>query len=121
MPVTSKIAQVVALGALSALFVGAFASYESALGMVSHGQNVYQDTCVFCHGGSGKGEIPGVPDLTKKSGPLKKSDAELLDSIANGFRSPGSAMPMPAKGGNPELTDEEIEHVLRYLREKFGS
>ena len=120
MQIISRIAMAGAIGAISFLFVGALATYQDAPGNATSGQNIYQETCVFCHGENGKGEIPGVPDLSKSSGPLKKSDVELFDSIANGFQSPGSAMPMPARGGNPDLTDAEIHDVLAYIREKFG-
>jgi mono/diheme cytochrome c family protein len=27
---------------------------------------------------------------------------------------------MPAKGGNPKLTDQDIQNVLAYLHEEFG-
>lgn len=86
----------------------------------ANGRQVYEGTCVFCHGDDGEGEIPGVPDLTRRSGPLSQSDEVLFDHIANGFESPGSAMAMPARGGNPSLTDAEIRDVVAYLREEFG-
>ena len=85
-----------------------------------NGKAVYEETCVFCHGAKGKGEIPGVPDLTRKKGPLTKTDLELFHNIADGFESPGSSMAMPARGGNPDLSDEEVHDVVAYLREKFS-
>ena len=80
------------------------------------GKEIYSQTCVACHGADGKGAIPGVPSLTER---LSKSDAVLLDHIINGFQSPGSPMAMPARGGNANLTDQDIEEVLSYIRGKY--
>ncbi len=90
---------------------------------VSSGQSgsaVYHQTCVACHGANGKGAVPGAPDLTSKQGPLSKSDALLLQHIENGFQSPGSPMAMPARGGNPKLTNDDLKNALSYIRSAFG-
>ncbi len=84
------------------------------------GVETYQQTCVACHGADGKGVLPGVPDLTSPDGPLSKSDETLFQNVLNGFQSPGSALAMPAKGGNPDLNAADIEAVVRYMREEFG-
>ncbi|MEE8258794.1 MAG: cytochrome c [Sphingomonadales bacterium] len=86
---------------------------------LENGKAVYGTTCIACHGAKGKGEIPGVPDFTKKKSPLSKSDAELFQNLLNGFQSPGSFMEMPIKGGNPDLTEQDIQDVILYLREEF--
>lgn len=85
------------------------------------GKSVYSQTCIACHGANGKGAIPGVRDLTDADGPLAKSDEELIRNISDGFQSPGTAMAMPAKGGNPTLTEEDVKAVLDYMRAEFGS
>ena len=99
--------------------VPAVADDESAT--VSAGQAIYAQTCIACHGADGKGAIPGVADFTARESPLVKSDAELLQNISEGFQSPGSFMAMPAKGGNPALTDADVKAVLAYLRSEFGT
>lgn len=88
---------------------------------VSDGQTIYAQTCIACHGAGGKGAIPGVADFTARDGPLSKSDAELMKNISDGCQSPGSFMAMPAKGGNPNLTDADLKAVLAYLHAEFGS
>jgi len=85
------------------------------------GKDIYTQTCIACHGGNGKGVLPGTPNFTDKTGRLTKSDAELMDSLMNGFQSPGSPMAMPAKGGNDALTTGDLKNVLQYLRDTFGS
>jgi len=98
------------------LFAGDVRSDEDT----AAGEAVYSQTCIACHGADGKGMIPGVRDLTAADGSLLKSDADLVNSITNGFQSPGSFMAMPAKGGNPGLTEADIKAVLAYLRAAFG-
>jgi mono/diheme cytochrome c family protein len=93
----------------------------SANDPIETGKKVYSQTCVACHGANGKGMIPGVSDFTKADGPLAKSDEVLIASIRDGLVTPGKPLSMPAKGGNPTLSDEEIEAVLLYLKTIFGS
>ena len=83
------------------------------------GAEVYDQTCVACHGANGKGTVPGSPDFTRADGPLSKSGDTLLQNIKAGFKSPGSPMAMPPKGGNAILTDADIRSVLEYMRERF--
>jgi len=84
------------------------------------GQEIFNGTCIACHGANGKGVLPGVPDFTEKGGRLSKSDAELISHITNGFQSPGSPMAMPPKGGNASLNGADIKAVLAYIRKSFG-
>jgi len=93
----------------------------SANEAVETGKKVYSQTCVACHGTNGKGMIPGVSDFTKSDGPLSKSDEVLIASIRDGLVTPGKPLSMPAKGGNPSLTDGEIQAVLEYLKTTFGT
>lgn len=85
----------------------------------SDGKAIYETSCIACHGGDGKGTLPGVPDLTEAGGRLSKSNTELLTNIINGLQSPGSPMPMPARGGNAQLSDADLNAVLAYLNAEF--
>jgi len=98
-----------------------FADGDTSARTIAAGKAAYSTTCVACHGADGTGAIPGVVDLTTANGPLSKSDEELIKNITDGFQSPGSMMAMPAKGGNPELSDEDIAALVAYLRDAFGS
>ncbi len=84
------------------------------------GEETYKKTCVACHGNDGKGAFPGTPDLTNSAGVLSKTDAVLVNNISNGFQSPGSPMAMPPRGGNPNLSTDDVAEVLKYIRETFG-
>lgn len=84
------------------------------------GQRVYDRVCAVCHGADGAGAMPGVPDFAARNGPLAKPDAVLWRSTVDGTARPG-AMPMPARGGNPALTDDELRAALVYIRRAFGA
>ena len=87
----------------------------------ARGHAVYEAACLACHGADGAGALPGVPDLTEAGGVLSKPDDVLMENMMNGVQSPDSPMPMPAKGGDPSLTEADIRAVLRYMRAAFGS
>lgn len=83
------------------------------------GQSIYESSCMACHGADGKGVLPGVPDFTASDGPLSKRDGVLLSNVINGFQSPGSPMPMPARGGNAQLSDADVAATLDYIKAAF--
>lgn len=98
-----------------------FAAKASASGTgKSDGQAIYNKTCIACHGSNGKGGLPGAPDFTDPNGRLSKGDDVLIKNITEGFQSPDSPMAMPAKGGNPDLTAEDVRAVLAHIRGQFG-
>lgn len=86
----------------------------------AEGKALYEAGCIVCHGDDGKGAMPGVPDWTDGSGRLALPAAVLKQRVLEGFQSPGSALAMPPKGGNPALTDQDVDQLLRYLRAAFG-
>jgi hypothetical protein len=63
------------------------------------------------------GEIHAV----EAEGLASDPDDELVRNIVNGLATPGAALTMPAKGGNPALTDDDVRAVLAYIREAYGS
>lgn len=114
----SKVTNAVAAVVLASIVTPAAAA-ETAT--IDAGQSVYSQTCIACHGANGKGMIPGVSDLTASDGPLAKSDDVLIASIRDGLVTPGNALSMPPKGGNPALSEADIMAVLAYLRDTFGA
>src|SRR3546814_6558376 len=55
------------------------------------------------------------PELfTSAQGPLaRKNDTQLAASILNGLQTPGAALAMPAQGGNPAVTADDAEALVR--------
>ena len=77
-----------------------------------NGQQVYQATCVACHGAG----IAGAPKLGDKSQWAKhiaKGLGTLYTSAVNGVQ--GSTGAMPPKGGNPALSDAEVRAAVDYM------
>lgn len=100
-------------------------SSQSAIKHIE-GAYIYERNCAACHGNDGVGAFAGVPNLTQVTGFSSKehSDTELFEHIKHvkqGIKTPGSTMAMPPKGGNPDLTDQDIRKVLEYMRERFVS
>lgn len=85
-----------------------------------NGKTVYEQTCITCHGDDGTGGMPGVPDMTESGGSLEKPDEVLKHNIISGMQSPGVAIAMPAWGGNPALTENQIDAVITYMRDTFS-
>ena len=83
------------------------------------GREVYNAICVACHAENGQGLVAGVPDFTARGGRLAQSDEVLLQHIVNGYQSPGSPMAMPPRGGDPDLTDQDLRNSLSFIRRQF--
>lgn len=80
------------------------------------GEQVYMGSCMVCHGDDGSGGMPGVPDLTGNKALFNGDETLLVSRIKAGIATPGAAVSMPPNGGNPDLTVQQIELVLEYLR-----
>lgn len=102
-----------------ASLMGAVAAANAETKNKNIGEAIYMRGCVTCHGVNGEGAMPGIPDLAGDDGPLKKTDAELISNIMNGFESDAASMPMPPKGGDDVLTNSEAMLVLDYIRRAF--
>lgn len=103
----------------ASLPTGAFASEDGFTADLKSGKKVYSATCFVCHGKDGKGPLPGVPDMTGKKTRLLQNDAILLKHVTEGYQSKGSPMAMPAKGGNPNLTEADLKNVIAFMKASF--
>jgi disulfide bond formation protein DsbB len=86
------------------------------------GKEVFMSVCVACHGPDAK----GLPNLGKSLHASdsefirSKTDDELVEFIKQG-RTPDdplntTGVGMPAKGGNPAITDQQLYDVVAYIR-----
>ena len=74
---------------------------------VFKGREVFMRECMACHGESGEGKLPGLPNF-KEGKTLFKTDSVLIDIVRDGK----GVMP----SFNGLLTDEDIRNVVSYLR-----
>jgi disulfide bond formation protein DsbB len=84
------------------------------------GQELYAKTCVACHGPSGEGVQGLGKDMTSSEFIHSQSDQELVTFVKVG-RDPSdplntTGVAMPSKGGNPALTDEDLQHIVAFIR-----
>jgi len=76
------------------------------------GQHVYESSCVACHG-AGIAGAPRVGDANAWTDRIAQGFDSMVDHAINGFQ--GSQGMMPAKGGNPALSDDEIRAAVEYM------
>lgn len=81
--------------------------------VIEQGAQIWDQNCKICHG---TGNF-GAPKITgsKFWGPRIEQGLETLVAHAqDGFLSPSGGS-MPARGGNDELTDAEVEAAVRFM------
>jgi cytochrome c5 len=80
--------------------------------VVRDGKQVYQASCVACHD-AGIAGAPKVGDKGQWAKRVAKGRDALYASAVNGVQSSGGVM--PAKGGNPALSDAEVKAAVDYM------
>lgn len=101
------------------LFLCLIFIYIPGVSASSIGEQLYMQNCMICHGDDGSGAMPGVLDLEKDRIWSTLDEAVLLTRIKQGIQNSDTGISMPAKGGNPNLTDNEIKEIIRYMRQSF--
>ena len=81
------------------------------------GEELYSQNCQVCHGDDASGAFPGVPDLAANAGWRKYTEQEMVSRMIKGVQNPGGAMAMPPRGGNSDLTEQQLTQAFRYLRD----
>lgn len=81
----------------------------------THGRDLFIGTCVACHGPTGTG-IEGLgKNLTTSPFVAAQSDESLRQFIITG-RPNARPMPMPPRAGREDLSDDDIRHIVTYVR-----
>ena len=79
------------------------------------GERLYMQHCSVCHGPSGEGAMPGVPDLTPRPGRLEQPASMLVGKVMEGITAPDGSVVMPARG-NGVLTRAQAVVIIEYMK-----
>ena len=84
------------------------------------GRDLFMANCAACHGVDSRG-VPGLGEnLVGDDFVMESTDAELVAFIIKGRAANDplseTGVPMPARGGNPNLTDEQVALIVQYVR-----
>jgi cytochrome c5 len=85
----------------------------AATGSDDAGKATYDSICVACHGSG----IPGIPqlgDAAEWAPRIEQGNDTLYEHAITGYTGT-SGMPMPAKGGNPSLSDDAVKAAVDYM------
>jgi cytochrome c5 len=77
------------------------------------GKKTYSSICVACHG-SGIPNIPQLGDAATWAPRIEQGKDTLYAHAIDGYTGK-SGMPMPAKGGNPSLSDDDVKAAVDYI------
>lgn len=86
----------------------------------AHGEELFQGTCMACHGERGVG-IEGLGKDMQTSEFIKsKSDVDLVAFVINGRPTDDplntTGVEMPARGANDDLSDQDLFDIVAYIR-----
>lgn len=90
----------------------AAATATVAYGGTTDGKTIYGNLCHACHD-TGAGGSPTLTDKAHWAPRLAQGEETLLKHAIEGFT--GSAGMMPAKGGNPALSDEQVKATVEWM------
>lgn len=96
---------------LVATAIGA-AMFVSGQAMAADGKQVYDTACFACHA-TGAAGAPKFADKAAWAPRIEKGLDTLKQHALNGFQ--GSSGVMPAKGGRPDLSDEQVTAAVEYM------
>jgi len=81
---------------------------ESGTVTLAKGEKLYNENCKLCHGTDTMG-APKVGDADAWAKVMQKGSDKVLKNAINGTGG------MPPKGGNMDLTDEQIKDILGFM------
>src|SRR5690606_9287475 len=91
------------------------AASQVAYGGTTDGHEIYNHLCKSCH----EAGVAGAPKMTDRGAWAPRLAAgmdTLLKHAIDGFT--GSTGVMPARGGNPSLTDEQMKATVEWMAEQ---
>jgi cytochrome c5 len=91
---------------------GAIMKHDQSHVDISLGKDIYERVCSACHDNGVAGAIKITDKATWRSH-IHHGIDHMVESVVKGKGT------MPARGGDPNLTDEEIEAAVHYIVEQM--
>lgn len=92
---------------------------------VAAGGQIYSSLCFACHGMDGRGVLGLGKTLISSPFVTSQTDEQLVAflNVGRGIDDPlnSTGQVMPARGGNPALTDADLYNVVAYIRSLNGA
>jgi len=89
-------------------------------GESGRGQQLYMANCALCHGADAQGKPALGKSLVDNEFIRSQSDEDLVQFLAEGRRANDplntKGVDMPPRGGNPGLSDADLQAIVSYLR-----
>lgn len=108
----------IAILALGIMFSGMHAAHAGEDGEERKekraGEHIYRQACAACHD-SGAAGAPKIGDRKAWAPRIKEGKRVMVRLAIKGIRA------MPPRGGNPGLSDEEMERAVVYLLNRSGA
>ena len=83
------------------------------------GRAIWEGTCQNCHGGNKYTGAPKITSTKAWSARIEQGLDVLINHAINGFVGP-KYMEMPAKGANPDLSDDDVIAAILYMISNSG-
>ena len=90
------------------------AAAGAGAGAEKSGEEVYKAVCSMCHA-AGLMNAPKFGDKAQWEARIKQGQDTLVTNAVKGIRA------MPAKGGNPSLSDAEVAGAVKYMANAAGA
>ncbi|MDE2271943.1 MAG: cytochrome c5 family protein [Xanthomonadaceae bacterium] len=91
------------------------AAAQVAYGGTTDGKVIFGKLCTTCHS-TGAAGAPMITDKAAWAPRIKQGIATLVQHAINGYKGPtGNGPLMPPKGGNPSLTDAQVEATVKWM------
>jgi cytochrome c5 len=89
------------------------AASQVAYGGTTDGKTIFDHLCTTCHATGATG-APKITDKAAWAPRIKEGVDTLVKHAIDGYTGPDGNH-MPAKGGNPALTDEQVEATVKWM------
>ncbi|MGB0659285.1 MAG: c-type cytochrome [Mangrovicoccus sp.] len=78
------------------------------------GREIWGGLCINCHGAKTPAGAPKITDTRKWKKRIAQGLPVLFSHALNGFYGPSFAE-MPARGGDPDLSDDQVRAAVAYM------